>query len=421
MDTEIKRKYPRLRKYGWIAVAATVVAGAIVWAIIASSTSSYHADSKGILTGEVTLGRFDDFVRLTGRVETGTIVQVSALESGIVEKKWVEEGAYVNEGDIILTLNNPNLRQQILDSESQLAEKQNMLRDTELAMEKDRLQIRQDILSAKTLLNQKRRLSEQQSELYKERLTSREEYLKAREDYELARENLKLLENRQRQDSLYRQVQVAMMRESLHNMQENFMLVRQRADNLNIRATHSGQLGSLNAELGQNIPAGQQVGQINILDNYKFTVSIDEHYIDRVAPGLNARASKNGTEIDLIIKKVYPEVSNGQFKADLVIDQSKGDESPVKLRVGQSFPVDLRLGESTESLIVPKGSFFQNSGGKWAYVLSDDGKTAERREIKIGRQNPKYYEVLEGLDPGEKIIISSYSNYGDADRIVLSD
>lgn len=421
MDTEIKRKYPRLRKYGWIAVAATVVAGAIVWAIIASSTSSYHADSKGILTGEVTLGRFDDFVRLTGRVETGTIVQVSALESGIVEKKWVEEGAYVNEGDIILTLNNPNLRQQILDSESQLAEKQNMLRDTELAMEKDRLQIRQDILSAKTLLNQKRRLSEQQSELYKERLTSREEYLKAREDYELARENLKLLENRQRQDSLYRQVQVAMMRESLHNMQENFMLVRQRADNLNIRATHSGQLGSLNAELGQNIPAGQQVGQINILDNYKFAVSIDEHYIDRVAPGLNARASKNGTEIDLIIKKVYPEVSNGQFKADLVIDQSKGDESPVKLRVGQSFPVDLRLGESTESLIVPKGSFFQNSGGKWAYVLSDDGKTAERREIKIGRQNPKYYEVLEGLDPGEKIIISSYSNYGDADRIVLSD
>lgn len=421
MDTEIKRKYPRLRKYGWIAAGGALLAGAIVWAIIASGTSSYHAKKKGLLTGEVMRGKFDDFVRLTGRVETGTIVQVSALESGIVEKKWVEEGAYVNEGDIILTLNNPNLRQQILDSESQLAEKQNMLRDTELAMEKERLQIRQDILSAKTLLNQKRRLSEQQSELYKERLTSREEYLKAKEDYELARENLSLLENRQRQDSLYRQVQVAMMRESLHNMQENFMLVRQRADNLNIRATHSGQLGSLNAELGQNIPAGQQVGQINILDNYKFAVNIDEHYIDRVAPGLNARASKNGTEIDLIIKKVYPEVSNGQFKADLVIDQSKGDASPIKLRVGQSFPVDLRLGESTESLIVPKGSFFQNSGGKWAYVLSDDGKSAERREIKIGRQNPKYYEVLEGLDAGERIIISSYSNYGDADRIVLTD
>ena len=414
MDTEIKQKYPLLRKYGWMAAGGLILAGAIAWAIASSGKSSYHADASGILTGEVEKATFDDFVRLTGKVETGTIVQVSALESGIVEKKWVEEGAFVNEGDLILTLNNPNLRQQILDSESQLAEKQNMLRDTELAMEKERLQIRQDILSAKTALNQKRRLNEQQSELYKEKLTSREEYLKAKEEYELAKENLKLLENRQRQDSVYREVQIAMMRESLHNMQENFMLVRQRADNLNIRASHSGQLGSLNAELGQNIPAGQQVGQINILDNYKLAVSIDEHYIDRVSPGLTATASKNGNNFDLTLKKVYPEVTNGQFKADLVID---GD-MPEKIRVGQSFPIDLKLGESTESIIVPRGSFFQNTGGKWVYVLDNDGKTAHKREIKIGRQNPKYYEVLEGLTPGEKIIISSYSGYGDADKIV---
>ncbi len=413
MDTEIKRKYPKLRKYAWMAAASAILIAAIVWAIVSSGKTTYHADKNGILIGEVRSGNFDDFVRLTGRVETGTIVQVSALESGIVEKKWVEEGAFVNEGDLILTLNNPNLRQQILDSESQLAEKQNMLRDTELAMEKERLQIRQDILSAKTTLNQKRRLCDQQSELYKERLTSREEYLKAKEDYELARENLKLLENRQRQDSIYREVQIAMMRESLHNMQENFMLVRQRADNLNIRASHSGQLGSLNAELGQNIPAGQQVGQINILDNYKLTVSIDEHYIDRVAPGLTAKASKNGKDFDLLLKKVYPEVANGRFKADLVID----GELPANIRVGQSFPVDLKLGESTEALLVPRGSFFQNTGGKWVYVLDADGKTARKRDIKTGRQNPKYYEILEGLDPGEKIIISSYSSYGDVDKI----
>jgi len=425
MDTEIKQKYPWLRKYGWMAMAGGLLAGAVVWAIVASGTSSYHASGNGILVGEVEMGQFDDCIRLTGRVETGTIVQVSALETGIVEKKWVEEGAYVNEGDIILTLNNPNLRQQILDSESQLAEKQNMLRDTELAMEKERLQIRQDILAAKTALNQKRRLSEQQTELYKEKLTSREEFLKAKEDYELARENLKLLENRQHQDSIYRQVQVAMMRESLHNMQENFMLVRQRADNLNIRASHSGQLGSLNAELGQNIPAGEQVGQINILDNYKLAVSIDEHYIDRVLPGLTAKAIKNGSEIDLTLKKVYPEVNNGQFKADLVVDASQNGAdvslASIKLRVGQSFSIDLKLGESTESLIVPKGSFFQSTGGKWAYVLSADGKTARKRDIRIGRQNPKCYEVLDGLDPGEKIIISSYSSYGEADKIVLSE
>lgn len=413
MDTEIKRKYPKLRKYGWIGMAGVIFVIALVWAVINSGKTSYHADTNGLLVGEVQNGNFDDFIRITGKVETGVIVQVSALETGIVDEKWVEEGAYVNVGDIILTLNNPNLRQQILDSESQLAEKQNMLRDTELAMEKDRLQIRQDILSAKTSLGQKRRLYDQQTELYNEKLTSREEYLKAKEDYELASENLKLLQTRQRQDSTYREVQLAMMRESLHNMQENFMLVRQRADNLNIKATHSGQLGSLNAELGQNIPAGQQVGQINILDNYKLVVNIDEHYIERVAPGLTAKASKNGKEFNLELKKVYPEVSNGQFKADLIID----GQLPSKIRVGQSFPVDLKLGESSEALIVPKGSFFQNTGGKWVYVLDPDGKTARKRDVKIGRQNPKYYEVLEGLSPGEKIIISSYSSYNEADEI----
>ena len=182
----------------------------------------------------MTAGEFNDFIRLTGKVETGTVVQVSALETGIVEKKWVEEGEMVHAGDIILTLHNPHLRQQILDSESQLAEKQNMLRDTEIAMEKERLQVKQDMLAARVELNRKKRLAEQQRTLYDENLTSREEYLKAREDYELARENFDLLQNRLRQDSLYRGVQLAMMRESLHNMQENFALVRSRADNLNI-------------------------------------------------------------------------------------------------------------------------------------------------------------------------------------------
>lgn len=415
MDTEIVQKHKFLRKYGWIIAAVVFICSIIVWGIKSAQSSTYYAESSGILIGEVVSGEFDDFVRLTGRVETGTIVQVSALETGIVEKKWVEEGAIVNEGDLILSLSNPLLRQQILDSESQLAEKQNMLRDTELAMEKDRLQIRQDILSAKTDLNRKRRIFEQQNALYDERLTPKEEYLKAKEDYELARENLALLQNRMQQDSAYREVQIAMMRESLGNMQENFALVRQRSDNLNIRASHSGELGSLDVQLGQNIPAGQQVGQINILDNYKFTVSIDEHYIDRVSPGLNATASKNGNSFSLLLKKVYPEVTNGQFKADLVSD---GDY-PLKLRVGQSFSVDLKLGESTASLIIPKGSFFQSTGGKWAYVMDADGKTAHRRNITLGRQNPKYYEVIDGLKEGEKIILSTYSDYTDADEIIF--
>lgn len=413
MDTEIKRKYPWLRKYGWWVAALVVLGGLLAWGLLANRESSYTTDTEGMLTGEVSKGTFNDFIRLTGRVETGVVVQVSALETGIVEKKWVEEGAMLHPGDIILTLHNPNLRQQILDSEAQLAEKQNMLRDTELAMEKERLQVRQDILTSRMQLAQKRRAYEQQKTLYAENLVSREDYLKAGEDYELAKENLKLLEDRLRQDSIYRRVQLAQMRESLDNMRQNFELVRQRADNLNVRASHSGQLGSLTAELGQNIAAGQQVGQINILDNYKVSVSIDEHYVDRVSAGLSASSERSGKKLGLNVVKVYPEITEGKFKADLLID---GD-MPSNVRVGQSLPVDLLLGESSEAVLLPRGSYFQTTGGKWIYVLDESGKKAHRREIRIGRQNPMYYEVLEGLQPGERVILSSYSNFGAAEVV----
>lgn len=417
MDIEIKKRYPRLRRYGWIAAIALAVTGGVIWAVKASRTTSYRTDIRSITTSTVKQGEFNDYIRLSGRVETGIIVQVSALETGVVEKKWVEEGAMVKEGDIIVTLRNPLLRQQILDSESQLAEKQNMLRDTEIAMEKDRLQVRRDLLSARTELNRKRRAAKQQEELYKEKLTSREEYLQAQEDFQLASENLKLLEDRLRQDSLYRTVQVAMMRESLHNMQENFALVRQRADNLNIRATHSGQLGSLTVELGQNIASGQQIGQINILDNYKLVVNIDEHYIDRITPDLRGKVDHRGKNFDVYIRKVYPEVTGGQFRADIAID----GKLPGKLRVGQTYPIDLLLGQPSQALLVDRGTFYQSSGGKYVYVLSPDGKTAVRRQVEIGRRNPNYYEILDGLSAGETIITSSYTNFGDADRIIITE
>lgn len=417
MDTEIKHKYPRLRKYGWWVAGGVAVVAALTFGLLQTGDKTYRADSSGLLVEEVVEGTFNDFIRLNGKVETGVIVQVSALETGIVEKKWVEEGAMVNVGDIILTLHNPNLQQQILDSESQLAEKQNMLRDTELAMEKDRLQVRQDLLAAKTDMARKRRLYEQQKTLYDENLTSREEYLKASEDFDLAKENFKLLEDRLRQDSVYRSVQIAMMRESLSNMRQNFELVRQRADNLNVRASYSGQLGNLTAELGQNIASGQQVGQINILDNYKVVVNIDEHYIDRVSDGLEATSQRQGKKTELRVAKVYPEVTQGQFRADLVIEGSL----PSNIRVGQSIPIDIMLGEPGDAVMLPRGSYFQSTGGKWVYVVDSDGKTARKRDIKVGRQNPKYYEVLEGLEPGEKIITSSYSHYGDADVVKIEN
>ena len=415
MDKEIKPKYGKIKKYGIIGAVAVLIVAAAIFAAGRVGESTYKVEADSITTAEVTQGMFNDFIRVNGHVETGVIVQVSALESGIVEHKWVEEGADVQPGDIIVTLQNPNLRQQILDSESQLAEKQNMLRDTEIAMEKERTQVKQDLLSARTDYVRKQRTMKQKDTLYKEKLISREEYLQAREDCELARQNLVLLQERQRQDSLYRQVQVSMMRESLHNMQENFNLVRQRADNLNIRASHSGQLGTLSVELGQNVGAGQQIGQINILDNYKITVQIDEHYIDRVETGLRGKVERQGKQYDVTLFKVYPEVANGMFRADLRIEGAL----PENIRVGQTYYINLQLGEPTEAVLVPRGAFFQSTGGHQAYVLSEDGKSATLRDIRIGRQNTQYYEVLEGLKPGERIITSSYKNFGNARKIIL--
>lgn len=415
MDIEIKSKGGRVKKYVLTAAVAILLVGIVICAGLSVRTSTYETYLNSITIGEVRRGYFNDNIRIIGKVETGVTVQVSALETGIVEERLIEEGGFVNEGDIILTLRNPNLRQQILDSESQLAERQNMLRDTEIAMEKDRLQIKQELLTARTELNRKRRVANQQEELYKENLTSREEYLTAKEDFQLAEENYQLLLKRERQDSSYRRVQLDMMRESLRNMEENLTLVRQRADNLNIRASRSGQLGSLSAELGQNIPAGTQIGQINILDNYRMTASIDEHYIDRVAPGLGAVAVRQDRKVPLTLSKVYPEVSEGTFKVDFTIN----DGGEVNLRVGQTYAIDLVLGEPTEAVIVPRGSFFQSTGGRSVYVLSEDGKSAIRRDVRLGRQNPQFYEVLEGLEPGERIITSSYQNFGDVNKIII--
>lgn len=414
MDKEIKPKNRFLKKAA-VAIAGAAIIAAAIYAITRIGDNTYKADADSVAIAEVTSGIFNDCIRLNGRVETGVTVQVSALETGIVDRRWVEEGAMVKEGDIILTLHNPNLCQQILDSESQLAEKQNMLRDTELAMEKERLQVRQDILSTRTDYSRKQRIMKQHEQLYRENLCSREEYLQAREDCELARRSLALLQERLSQDSLYRREQIRMMRESLRNMQENFSLVRQRADNLNVRASHSGQLGNLTAELGQNIAAGQQIGQINILDDYKIAVKIDEHYIDRVEPGLKGRIERNGAKYDVVVSKLYPEVTDGTFRADLRIEGAR----PENIKVGQTFYIDLQLGEPARALLVPRGAFFQSSGGNKVFVVSKDGSTATLRDIKIGRQNPKYYEILEGLTAGERIITSSYRNFGNANRIVL--
>ncbi len=327
----------------------------------------------------------------------------------------MEEGSHVKKGDIIIRLSNSNLDLQILNAEAELAEKQNFLRNTQVTMEQDKLSNETERVQYAMEMRRARRSFEQQKQLYKEDLIAKEEYLKAEEEYDLAARKYELVVKKLSQDSLSRRIQMEELEGSLANMRRNIQLIHERKENLNVRSQIDGELGLLDVVLGQNISPGQKVGQVNDLSDYKIEALIDEHYIDRVKPGLSASFDRQSTQFELTVRKVYPEVRDGKFRTDFIF---KG-ERPDNIRTGQTYYINLELGQPTESIIIPKGTFFQSTGGNWIFVVDADGKKAYRRKIKIGRQNPQYYEVLEGLEPGEKVIVSSYEAYKNNEILIL--
>ena len=415
MDIKIEKK-KGLQKKHIIYIAAGVVALLLLIWIFIDKESSKTVNLDSITIAEVTKGEFNDYIRPNGQVKPISVVQLSPEEGGIVREKVVEEGAYVKKGDVILRLSNSNLDLQILNAESELAEKQNLLRNTQVTMQQDRLNNETEKVQLDIDTRRKQRTFSQYERLYAEKLISREEYLQAKEDYEAAMKKYELITERLIQDSIYRTIQMAQMEENLRNMRQNVLLIRQRKEKLDVKATIDGELGLLDAELGQNISVGQMIGQINDLSGFKAEVFIDEHYIDRVTTGLLARFDRQGSSFYMKVRKVYPEVRDGRFRADLVFSN---EEKPDNIRIGQTYYLDLELGEPTISTLVPKGTFFQTTGGRWIYVLDKDGRKAYKRAIKINRQNPQFYEVEEGLEPGEKVITSGYESFKDNDILIL--
>ena len=396
----------------WVAAAAVVLAAVL---LLTGRRSVLRVSADSIITAETRGGEFNDYIRVSGQVQPMTTVQLSPTEGGTVSRIVAEEGSRVNAGDVIVVLGNESLDMQILNSEAELAEKENILRNTMISMEQQKLSVRQERLSLQIEVRRAGRAYEQKKALYEEKLIAKEEYLKAAEDYELASDKLALVTDRERQDSLYRSVQIASMHESLENMRLNMNMIRRRKENLSVKAPISGELGLLDVELGQSVAPGAKIGQINDLDSYKIEAQIDEHYIDRVTPGLEATFERQNEKYSASIRKVYPEVRDGKFKADF---RFVGRE-PENIRAGQTYYLNLQLGQPTEAILIPRGSFYQSTGGKWVYVLGADGKSAVKRSIRIGRQNPQYYEVLEGLTPGERVIISSYESFGDKDNLII--
>ncbi len=387
----------------------------IMWLIFRDDASTLRINGDTLSISEVTSGEFNDYIRISGQVHPMTTIQVSPRESGIVEEIVIEEGTQVKAGDVIIRLSNDDLDLEILNSEANLAEKENALRNTMIQMEQEKMQLSLNILELETEVKRKGRALESQKRLFDDGLIGKEEYLRSEEDYTLFCKKLEVTIARAEQDSMYRNVQIRQMEESLKNMKLNMERIRRRKDNLSVKAPIDGVLGLIEVGLGESVGSGRKVGQINAIGSYKIEAQIDEHYIDRVSAGLSATFERQNETYDAVIRKVYPEVRNGKFQADFKFS----GEQPSNIRTGQTYYLNLQLGQPESAVLVPRGTFYQKTGGKWIYVVAPDGGKAVRREIRIGRQNPQFYEVLEGLEPGEKVITSGYDNFGDNEVLVF--
>jgi HlyD family secretion protein len=415
MDKVIpKKKGLQKKHFGYISIGIAIIILTYM-AFFADHTSTYKVEKDKLIIETVTEDQFNDYITVPGTVEPISTIYLDADEGGRVEEKLIEEGSMVKKGDIILRLSNPDLFLNILNSESLLAEKENFLRTTQITMEQEKLLIKRELVTLKYDIERKDRNYQQNEILIKDNLISKEEYTRSKEDLDMAKQSRDLYIERQKQDSIFRSVNVETIIKDLQNMRNNLDMVKKRVENLNVRATVDGELGLLSPEIGQSISRGENMGQINVLTSYKVTSQIDEHYIDRVRAQLNATLDRQGNKFDLTVRRVFPEVRNGTFKIEMIFR----DSMPDNIRTGQTYYISLQLGQPKRSVLVPIGGFFQETGGQWIFVLDPSESFATKRNISIGRKNPKYYEVLEGLKPGEKVIVSGYETFGKNEKLIL--
>ena len=415
MDRKIEKKKGIRPKHIVYFLLASGFIALLVFIIKSAGTSTFRAERDKLTISEVQQGSFNDYISLIGTVEPITTIYLDVEEGGKVLEKVIDEGEMVEKGNVIVRLQNNDLNLQILNTESQLAYQSNELRNTLIGMEQQKISNKQQLLSIDYELIRMRRNYEQNKELFDKGFISKEIYLVSKENYELSKQDRELRFERMVQDSIFRENQKIQMNSSLRNMQQNLAMVHQRLENLNVKAPATGQLGTLNLEIGQQINRGERIGQLHILDNFKVVAQVDEHYIDRVRRELTATFERQDRQFGIEVAKVYPEVRDGRFKVDLHFT----GEIPDNLRTGQTYHIRLELGQPVDAILLPRGGFFQSTGGQWVFVLDESGNFATKRNIRIGRQNPLYYEVLEGLNPDDKVITSGYDVFGTNDRIEM--
>ncbi len=415
MDRLIEQKKGIKKKHIPYLIGGIFILGVTGWVVFGNHEPALRVDKEKVTIEEVNEGIFHDYIRIMGNVEPLTFSQLTVQEGGNVKEILVEEGEMVKAGEVIIRLESKNLETEILNSKDRFAEEENSVQNSLLDLEREELNLQQERLTLELDVERKKRKYLQNKQLFEEDLIAKEEYLIAKEDYEYAIHNRKLIREKQTKDSIRRHSQVTMLKQKMENARRNLRLTQERYTRLNVCAPIDGQLSDLNVEIGQMISSGNQIGKINVLNDYKVMTQIDEHYIDRVRKGLTATLERQGKNYQMEVIKVYPDVKDGQFKTDLKFTTTV----PPNIRTGQTYHLNLQLGAADESILIPRGTFYQSTGGQWIYVLSPDETEAFRRKIKIGKQNPRYYQVTEGLQPGEKIITSGYEMFGDNERLIF--
>ncbi|HSG29051.1 MAG TPA: HlyD family efflux transporter periplasmic adaptor subunit [Candidatus Krumholzibacterium sp.] len=417
MDKKIQKKKWTPKKIAYIAGSAALAVLILYTLILGGRDSKLNVRSERITISEVSRGQFQEFIAVTGTVAPIRTHYLDAVEGGRVETVYLEAGSFVNKGDKILKLTNTNLLLDIMYREAELFQQSNNLRNTRLEIARNSLQMRRQLLELKNQIRTQKRIAESNKILVEKALISTREFEESEDQLEYLENSLELTMEMHKTDSLFREAQIEQLEMSLHRMEGNLEIVRMNMENLIIKAPVTGHLTSLNAEIGESKTRGERLGQIDILDGFRVRVSIDEHYIARVSTGQKGSFAFSGETYKLSIDKVYPEVLNGRFEVDMLFE----GEEPEDIRRGQTLRIRLELGDLSEATLLATGGFYQKTGGRWVYVLDESGNSARKRQIQLGRENTMFYEVLDGLGEGERVITSSYDNFGDVDVLILKD
>ncbi|GAB3343799.1 efflux RND transporter periplasmic adaptor subunit [Marivirga atlantica] len=417
MDKKIEQKRWTTKKILTIGLGVVIISFVVYQLLFADNRSTLNVKKDRLTIATVQNGEFKDFIPVTGNVEPGETFYLDAIEGGIIASIMKESGAQVKQGDTILTLTNSNLQLEVMQRETQLYEQINNLRQTRLLLDQNDLSQQAQLAEIDYQLNLLQPQYQRFKKLFEQKLISEREFEEVKENYDYNRKRKELTYTSYRNDSIARVFQLRQLNNSESRMQRSLDAVGNILDNLTLKATRNGQLSTPQLEVGQSVTSGQRLGQIDVMNNYKIRVAIDELYLPRVDVGQSGTFNFSGDSYSVTINKIYPTISNGRFEVDMIFE----GESPQGIKRGQTVRIRLELGAAEETLLLPVGGFYKDTGGNWAYVVSEsDNQVAYKQEIRLGRKNAEYYEVLDGLEVGDKVVISGYDNYGDNEVLNLN-